>query len=291
MPESPGRSGPVKRVAWWWLVSAARVLAKALAWHGLNSQEIVERLWPLRAAIQRLRCRGTIVRASGALFLYDSDDLINLKLAMVGAHEFETTHYLQTRLLPSDVFVDVGANLGYFSVLAGKRLDAGRVLAIEPSPRTLRTLRANIALNSLQNVEAVQHLLWRERGREMTLRVVDPYNLGANSLLGSGAVEAVLRTETLDSLIDQFAPSHVDMVKIDVEGAELDVLLGGTRCLRELRPRAFILALDNQEGSIRRQALDVVLNRGYHEVDPYSSAARPARQEVDRALLFLERNG
>jgi len=273
------------------LVAIARGLSKPLAGLGLNTQEIVERLWPFRAAIQRLRCRGTIVGASGGFFLYDSDDLINLKLAIVGAHEFDTTHYLQTRLRPSDVFVDVGANLGYFSVLAGLRVTAGRVVAIEPSPRTLAALRTNIALNALQNVEAVQRLLWSEAGREMNLRVLDPYNLGANSLFGNGAVEVVLPTDTLDNLVSELGLTHVDIIKIDVEGAEREVLLGAKRCLRELRPRALILALDNSDESLRRQALDIVLQSGYHEVDPVTSSGKPARREVDRSLLFLERIG
>lgn len=291
MPDSLGTSGPAKRAVWWTLVAIARGLSKPLAGLGLNTQEIVERLWPLRAAIQRLGCRGTVVRASGGLFLYDSDDLINLKLAMVGAHEFDTTHYLQTRLRPSDVFVDVGANLGYFSVLAGMRVNAGRVVAIEPSPRTLAALRTNIALNALQNVEAVQRLLWSEAGREMNLRVLDPYNLGANSLFGDGAVEVVLRTDTLDNLVSELGLSRVDIVKIDVEGAEREVLLGARHCLREFRPRAVILALDNRDESLRRQALDIVLQSGYHEVDPFTSSGKPARGALDRSLLFLERMG
>src|SRR6185436_8485011 len=134
MAEFP-RTGIARRTAWWMVVMASRVLARYLARRGMNTQEILEALWPLRAMLQGLRARGIVFPSCGARFLYGSDDLINLKLALVGAHEFETTHVVQSRLKPSDVFIDIGANVGYFSVLAGRQLTHGQVIAVEPSSR------------------------------------------------------------------------------------------------------------------------------------------------------------
>jgi FkbM family methyltransferase len=257
----------------------------------MNTQEILETLWPLRALLQRLRGRGLIVEASGARFLYASDDLMNLKIAMVGAHEFDTTHVLLNRLLPSDIFVDVGANLGYFSVLAAKRLTEGQVIAVEPSPRSYRLLRTNVELNGLNNVQIVQRILWRESGQPLELHATDPWNSGADSVLGAGATEAAGISMTLDELAADLGLDRMGAIKIDVEGAELDVLLGAVRCFRQFRPRLVILAADNPCESVRREAVNLIAAAGYSEIDPFASKLRAQRDTVARALFFYERTG
>lgn len=284
-------SGVVKRAAWWAIVNASRALARTLERRRMNTQEIVEALWPFRAALQRLHGRGMVVPANGARFLYDSDDLINLKIALVGAHEFDTTYFIRTRLLSSDVFVDIGANIGYFSVLAARQLTHGQVVAVEPSPRNHAALRTNVELNGLGNVRAVQRILWRESGRRLELHVVDPHNLGANSVLGSGTTDVVGISLTLDDLATELGLERIDAIKIDVEGAELDVLLGAARCFRRFRPRLLILAADNPDASVRRKAVELVASVGYAEIDPFTSVVRPRRDTVDRSLLFYERTG
>ncbi len=134
------------------VMGVSRRLASRLRRRGYHSQRIVEVLWPFRRALALVSLEGLVVDAQGASYLCESTDLINLKLMLVGAHEFEVTDWLGRNLLEQDVFLDVGANLGYFSVLAGVRARSGRVVAFEPSPDSLRSLRANVALNSLSNV-------------------------------------------------------------------------------------------------------------------------------------------
>jgi len=255
----------------------------------MNTQEILEALWPLRAMLQGFRARGIVFPACGARFLYGSDDLINLKLALVGAHEFETTHIVQSRLKPSDVFIDIGANLGYFSILAGRKLTRGQVIAVEPSSRNQAALQANIELNELRNVRRVQRILWRESGKQLELHIIDPYNSGASSILGSGPIEAAGVSITLDDLVAELGLDRVDVIKIDVEGAELDVLEGGTQCLHKLKPRLLIVAADHPDEPVRRKATRLISAAGYQQTDPLSAAVLEAQDHVDRALFVWER--
>jgi FkbM family methyltransferase len=133
---------------------------------------------------------------------------------------------------PGATVVDVGANIGYNTVYAARRVTpAGRVVAIEPAEDNLAVLHRNIALNDLRNVTVKPAAAGRSREtRDFFLR-------GAVSAVNSlfpescyAAVTGVARVEVapLDDLVDGAA----HLVKIDVEGAELDVLAGMPRLLR-----------------------------------------------------------
>src|SRR5207249_2412898 len=73
-----------------------------------------------------------------------------------GMWEPHISRWIDERLSPGDTFIDVGANIGYYSLLAARRVGpTGSVVAIEPSPKTFRALEANLAQNRLKNVRTV----------------------------------------------------------------------------------------------------------------------------------------
>src|SRR5262249_684607 len=110
------------------------------------------------------------------------DDYIGNFIYYWGCWEPDESWVIRALLRPGDVFVDVGANVGYFSPLAARAVGPlGRVIAFEPTPPTLEELRHNVALNDLQNVtvhgEAVLD-------RECVVTISQPHdaNTGANSI-------------------------------------------------------------------------------------------------------------
>jgi len=131
---------------------------------------------------------------------------------------------------PTDTVLDIGANIGVFAILQGKRLTQGRVYAFEPSPTTYARLRRNVSLNRLDNVETFPLALGDRNGR---VRFIDkPISLNSyvsTDAAQEGAVE--VEAQTLDAFVATRGIDRIDLMKIDTEGHELPVLAGGARAL------------------------------------------------------------
>ena len=168
----------------------------------------------------------------------------------LGASEPAVQDVPVQQLAQGDVFYDVGANVGFFSLLAAKLVgSSGRVYCFEPQPSAIAQLRANLGLNGFTNYEVIEAAVADQRGTarlavgrgglwsELTAKLVDD-NGG-----GTFAVDLV----ALDDL-DLPAPR---LVKIDVEGAESRVLAGMTRLLLEHRP-TLVIELHGTEEPVTR---------------------------------------
>jgi len=145
--------------------------------------------------------------------------------------------YLEKVLFLGGTFVDAGANLGIYTLVAGRIVGcSGRVISIEPSVQSSPLLRRNVSLNRLTNVRTFSVALSKEAGRAWLYRDTDPCgnSLGKDSSF-QGDLEDVV-TETLDKLLKQAAVEHVDVIKIDVEGAEEMVLRGANDIVTSMRP-------------------------------------------------------
>lgn len=138
-------------------------------------------------------------------------------------------------------FVDVGAHVGMYTVAAAVALgERGRVLALEPNPAARRQLEENLRLNGCANVVVVPRAAARAPGRAL-LHVPETPDPSFSSLQAGRFAEGepvAVETATLDDEVEAAGLAPV-LVKIDVEGAELDVLAGMGRTL-ERRPRLLI---------------------------------------------------
>ncbi len=145
--------------------------------------------------------------------------------------------YLEKLLAPGSTFIDVGANMGIYTLVASRLVgEAGRVIAFEPSAQSFPLLRKNIALNGLTNVLALPEALSHEIGRTRLYHGPDPVsNSLGRGLSWDGDAEEVA-TETLDNVLHRTSLMRVDAIKIDVEGAEELVLRGALKTLTRVRP-------------------------------------------------------
>ena len=146
-------------------------------------------------------------------------------------------------LRPGDVFVDCGANVGYFSYFAsGLVAESGRVLAIEANPNLVTWLNTHKECNGSGNVEILGLALWEYEGKMDFHVAKDPMfsSLGDVDQLAhtSGSEVVEVRLETLDRVLQDSilaADRNVRLLKIDVEGAEVMVLKGAKQLLEERR--------------------------------------------------------
>lgn len=138
-------------------------------------------------------------------------------------------------------FVDVGAHVGLYALQLAFSNSTGRVVAVEANPKTFDTLCENISLNGLLNVEPERVAVWNSSGIEIDLYDVKGLASGGSTgavRIGEALQVAKAKTVTLNDLLA--AESRVDLIKIDVEGAEVEVLQGSLDALNDFRPTLMI---------------------------------------------------
>lgn len=191
---------------------------------------------PYRRDRMTTRVRGYPLRIG-----FDGGSYIGRFLDYRGMYEEGVIQKLASVLGPGMGFVDVGANIGLHSLVAAHRVGvSGRVLALEPQHLVYERLKANIALNNLSQVTAL-NLAAGAADSELTLHHLSEANDGLATLaLSAGeksGMEETVRVVRLDGLIRSvFGDALPEVLKIDVEGAELEVLRGATKTFRQSRP-------------------------------------------------------
>lgn len=160
------------------------------------------------------------------------------RLGRMGRAERAT---LEKIVRPGMTVLDVGGNIGLYTVLLSRLVGpAGRVVSFEPDPELFRLLRENCALNGCTNVEAHNLALGRRRDRLVLRKLI--LNSGDNTL-GQGGSRHFRQEVAIEVVaLDEFLPGlRPDLVKIDVQGWELEVLRGMERLLATEPPPALLL--------------------------------------------------
>jgi len=223
----------------WTAVSAFRFLWKAIrsplsttrAAYRRYRQLSNERWWSRNRASVATR---TIRLSEGGEKLRIYSDSKLCELISNGHFEIDEQRFLRVYLRSGDVFLDVGSNIGIFTVIAAKILGSGgTVHAFEPSAGTFERLRSNVRLNRLTNVCCNAVALSADETPLTLYQSTDGYdawNSAAGPLGGASHHQAVCPTTTLDAYVAAKG-IQPQLVKIDVEGWESNVLAGGAGLL------------------------------------------------------------
>jgi FkbM family methyltransferase len=165
----------------------------------------------------------------GAIIRGNTGDFIPSAIYYFGVWEPHLTRFIQDRLLPGDVFVDVGANIGYYTLWASKLTGStGRVVAIEASARIYHTLLEHLALNHADNVRPV-HCAVSDVEGVLPVFTGPGYNSGRTTTVpkeDQPTSEGEVRAAPLPSLLSADEMARARIVKVDVEGAEWAVAQG-----------------------------------------------------------------
>jgi FkbM family methyltransferase len=153
----------------------------------------------------------------------------------MGLYEYKKQQWIAREVRPNTVFWDVGANVGFYSLLASKLVGPGKVFAFEPVPRNLSYLTKHLALNRVVNVEVLAIAL-SDRNGTSSFEIEETGFMGR--LSGEGSI--TVPTATLDSLVEEGKVLPPNCVKMDIEGAELFALRGATRTFQRFRPVLFL---------------------------------------------------
>lgn len=186
-----------------------------------------------------------------------------------------------------DTVFDVGANIGEttlnFARLVGP---GGQVYSFEPDPYNYERAGNNISLNDFSNITLAQVGIAEEE-KEVRLFKVDPHNLGMNRILpeesSSGFDSALIRCRTLDSVVQEEHVSRVSLIKMDIEGYEMNALRGARDTLERFSPVLFIEVGDSklrENGSSAAELIRFLLEMGYRVF------FAPNGQEIDDTFAF-----
>lgn len=174
----------------------------------------------------------------------------------LGSYEMNKRLALESTIKPGSVVYDIGANVGYFTLLAavlvGKK---GKVFSFEPLPRNIEFLGKHITLNKLTNVEVIEAAVSDHTGEAL-------FDLGASTAMGhlSETGGLFVQMVSLDQMItngDLIAPN---VMKIDVEGAEHNVLRGAEKLIETAKP---ILFLDTHQREAHQKTLQFLQSHDY----------------------------
>jgi FkbM family methyltransferase len=156
----------------------------------------------------------------------------SLHRCWMGVYESEKQQSITRTVQPNTVFYDVGANVGFYTLLGSLLVGAGKVFAFEPLLHNLKYLRQHLALNHIQNVEVLEVAVSDENGAAL----FEVEATGSMGHLSHGGTVKV-QTAAIDSLLEQGKILPPDYIKMDIEGAELAALRGAQRCIQQYRPQ------------------------------------------------------
>ena len=227
--QTRGPAGPVSRV-----VRAAVFTPIFSLWFAL--------LKVRAAAGQPKAVIGTTL--DGDRFTCHPPDLVQMYVYLFGVWEPDLSSFIRSRLAPGDAFIDVGANVGYFSMLAARQVGSeGAVAAIDASPAITADLTSNVTANERAAIVRIVNRAVAAETGTLTIHAGPPGNRGLSTTLASRGLPAEAKVES-GPLADFLTPDEVRtarLVKVDVEGGEPAVLRGLATFLQEARPDVELL--------------------------------------------------
>lgn len=199
----------------------------------------------------KIRCHPDSYSAAAVLYcsLYDYDDM----------------NFLLRYLRAEDSFLDVGANVGVYTLLAASKIRAGLLHSFEVLPKNYARLQENLRLNSFNEVKTYAIAVSDQRGT-IALNLAE-----GDSMPFITPIEAnntiTVPTDTLDNLLQNHSLSNLTLAKMDIEGAELLALKGAVSLLKQQRPQVWILEINDAVsnfGHCKQDIVDFLDSYGYN---------------------------
>lgn len=216
-----------------------------------------------------------------------TSDVIQRYLYLFGTWEPNLTAFVRSCLAPGDTFIDVGANIGYYTLLAAHLTGpTGRVVAVEPAADFHRALAEAVHANRYTATVRTVRAAASDTTHRMTLYRETPTNLGNTSLVRPSRIAASVETEAarLHQLVTPDELAAARLIKIDVEGAEAAAVRGLLPALPLLRADAEII-IEVTPRSLTKlgESVDAVTGplaahgfRAYRLLNDYDAASYPA---------------
>lgn len=210
----------------------------------------------------------------------NTSDFIQRTIFISGTWDEHVARIIKTHVRPGDLFVDVGANVGFYALLAAAQ--GARVIAFEPNPKCSAAMVENAGFNGFEiDVRTVGLAGRRDTAK---LYVQSPGNLGSATLRRTGDEIGTIRLDTLDAQLEGLMPT---LIKIDVEGAEIGVVEGASRTLSASNGPTVLMEISEysllKAGGSKDRLFELMGAFGYH-----AEIVSPVRRSLatDEAIYF-----
>jgi FkbM family methyltransferase len=232
---------------------------------------------PVQALIHKMLPNPVIVDGNIMYHdLYVNSAIIHM---MGGTYESGTTSCIKKLLKPGMTFVDIGANCGYFTLIGARAVGpTGKVYTFEPDPRNTRLIQESVAANKLVEYVRIAPLAITDGTRGDTVELFLSSSSGQNSLWGKQSQKHItVSTTSLDKFFKQEVYPRMSLIKIDVEGAEVDILRGMTelnrvnpdlRLILEFSPQSF-----ENRGIVTSEIFSLLNHLGFIHISAISDHA------------------
>ena len=193
-----------------------------------------------------LGVKREVIEVDRGRFFIDPASNLGLMLWKHGEYEPPMYAALSALLKQGSTFVDLGANEGYFTVVASRIVGpSGRIISIEPQQRLRSVLAKNMELNDVRNVTVVTQAVSNTKG-QATMHVSPSTNTGSTGLVLESRYRVptqIVETTTLAELFREQKLEYCDVMKVDIEGFEYEAILGSPDVFEQGRVRRLVLQL------------------------------------------------
>lgn len=180
----------------------------------------------------------------------------------IGIYELDKKRLFEQEIQKSSVVYDIGANTGFYTLLASELVgNEGKVIAFEPFPENIFVLKKHTEINNLENVMIMEVAVSNENGKSF-FSIAESSSEGC---LVSKKTEKTIEVPTvsIDDLISKKIILPPNYIKIDVEGAELNVLNGAKKTLSEFKPKIFLATHDDFKPNIHSNCVEFLKSCDY----------------------------
>jgi FkbM family methyltransferase len=209
--------------------------------------------WPLGLIPAQTHMRVLLGPLRGARWVVGSGNHV----AWIGLYEFRKQQTFVRSVKRRSVVFDIGAHAGFYSLLASRLVGPhGVVFALEPLPANVSALREHLRINQIGNVRVLELAAWDRTGRVSFDDMAGSTYTGRIATTGRRRVQAI----RLDELVDSGTLPPPDVIKMDIEGAELEALRGAHAVLSRYKPE---ILLATHGSVIHRECLTLLSSLGY----------------------------
>ncbi len=211
---------------------------------------------PLRAIPDHMEMRVLMGPLRGKRWIKGS----SIHRCWFGTYEYAKQKAFKMEIKPGDVIYDLGANVGFYSLLASTLAGpTGQVFSFEPAPDNVKYLRAHIELNAVKNVSVFDAAVGRTAGLASFDRGTDGFTGRLEGEVGRQG-ELLVRTVALDDLVQAGEIAPPDVIKCDIEGGEYDALVGASAILAKYAPIVF---LASHGAEVHQSCCELLSSLGY----------------------------
>lgn len=236
------------------VIKFLRLVAKPFMGKGLIDKHapfLLKAFQQLYIRIQKKEIIQVTIPLDAQLKVYSTDIGVGLPLLLKGTYEPKETQLFLDSIHNGNIIFDIGANIGYYTVLASKKAgQRGKVFAFEPDRQNLSLLKENLSINDCKNVTIIDKAL-TDQNTKLAFHE-EPYNKGESAISyeKSGKYSYTVEGISLDTFISQEKISHIDVIKMDIEGAEIGVLKGAKTFFTKIKGAK--LFIEYNPSSIKR---------------------------------------